>query len=61
MGDLARPVGAAIEDNDDLVGKAQTPQAFGKLPLLVVNDDQGGEARSARSVHAAALVTERHN
>ena len=42
-GNIAGPVGAAIEDNDDLVGKAQTAQAFRKLPLLVVNNDQGGE------------------
>jgi hypothetical protein len=31
------------------------------LPLLVVNNDQGGEAGPVRPTHAAALGTERHN
>jgi hypothetical protein len=40
--DLPRPVAAAVEDNDDLVGKAQTAEALGQLPLFVMNNDKGG-------------------
>ena len=60
VGDLAGPISAAIEDDDDLVGKGQTSEAFGQLALLVVDNDKGGEAGSALSIHAAALATERH-
>ena len=59
--DLPRPVAAAVEDNDDLVGKTETGEAFGQLPLFVVNYNQGGEAGSPRPIHAAALATERHS
>src|SRR5262249_16743925 len=58
--DLAGPVSASVEDDDDLVGKAQTSDAFGQLPLLVVDNDEGGEGGSRRPVHATAFVTERH-
>jgi hypothetical protein len=59
--DLARPVTAAVEDNDDIVGKTETGEAFGQLPLFVMNYNQGGEAGSSRPIHAAALATERHS
>ena len=60
-GDLAGPISAAVEDDDDLVGKAQTGEAFGQLPLLVVDNDEGGEGGSRRPIHAAAFATERHS
>src|SRR5262249_2857652 len=60
VSDLARPIGAAVEDDNDLIGKAQTAQAFGQLPLLVVDNDKDGEGGLQRPVHASAFVTERH-
>jgi hypothetical protein len=60
-GYLARPVGAAVEDYDNLVGKGQTGEAFGKLPLLIVHNDQAGEGWPLGPVHAAAFAIERHS
>ena len=64
-GDLARPVGAAVEQDDDLVGKAQTGEAVGELRLLVMRDDEGGEAGRAQRYlsdsRPRSLATRRHS
>ncbi len=60
-GYLARAVGAAVEDDDDLVGKGEGIETVGKLALLVAGDDEGGEERGGIAAHAAALATRAHN
>src|SRR5262249_44758714 len=66
--DLARAVGAAVEDDDQLVGKAEPRQAVGELGFLVVGDDQRRQqdvahAASARwrKAHTAASTRSTHS
>jgi len=61
LGDLARPVIAAVEDNDDFVGKAQTSETFGQLALLVMDNDEGREAGPPQPIQAAALAIDPHS
>ena len=58
--DLAGPIATAVEHDDDLVGEAEGPEAVAKLPLLVMDDDEGREGRRSGPVHAATLSTECH-
>ena len=46
--DIARPVGAAVEHDDDLVGEFQARQAFGELRGFVMRDDKRRQARHGR-------------
>ncbi len=58
-GDFARAVAAAVEHDDQLVGKAEAGEAVGKLGLLVAGHDQRRKQNPA--AHAAALATRRHS
>ena len=42
-GNIARAVGAVIEQHDNLVSKGKPLQAVGKLSFLVANGDNGGQ------------------
>lgn len=57
-GDLAGAIAAAVENDDDFIGKAETGETIGEPTLLVTGDD---ESRKPRSGHAATLPTERHS
>ena len=43
-GDLGRAVGAAVEHNHQLVAEPHRRQAGGEIVLLVMGDDQSGQA-----------------
>ena len=50
-GDIAGSIAAAIEHDDDLVGKGECRETIDKLPLFIVSDDQGGQVCLLRSFH----------
>ena len=58
--DIARPVAAPVEHDDDLVGKAERSEAVGELAFLIADHDESGKGCRLGSTHAAALATERH-
>ena len=60
-GDLARAVAAAVEDDDDLVGKAEPAKTIGELTLPRHATTTRAESSAARSGHAAALATAPHS
>src|SRR6185437_453878 len=42
--DGRRPVGAAVEQDDDLVAESHRGEAGGEIRLLIMGDDEGGKA-----------------
>ncbi len=60
-GDLARPVGAFVEHDDDLVREAQRVEAIGELLLFVVCHDEGRQPDRDMAGHRAAGSRRRHS
>ena len=50
---------AIISDKAEIVATGLAPEAVGKLPLLVMYNDEGREGRRSGSIHAATLSIER--